>query len=269
MVETRPERKVIVIPAREKTPEEQERKKNLRVAAYCRVSTNSEEQLSSYENQLAYYTEKIMKNPEWTMMEVFADEGITGTSTSKIDLILTKSISRFARNTVDTLNYTRELRSLGIPVIFEEHGLNSIYPESEFLITIFGAQAQAESESTSSRVRWGVQQSMRDGRASIQYKYLLGYRKGADGQMEIVPEEAETVRQIYRMYLAGQPLRNIRTSLVSEGRRNALGTTEWTTSNLQTILTDEKYCGDVLRQKTFIQDCISKKAIRNTGQLPK
>lgn len=192
MVETRPERKVIVIPAREKTPEEQERKKNLRVAAYCRVSTNSEEQLSSYENQLAYYTEKIMKNPEWTMMEVFADEGITGTSTSKrknflrmirqcrqgkIDLILTKSISRFARNTVDTLNYTRELRSLGIPVIFEEHGLNSIYPESEFLITIFGAQAQAESESTSSRVRWGVQQSMRDGRASIQYKYLLGYRK--------------------------------------------------------------------------------------------
>ena len=284
MVETRPERKVIVIPAREKTPEEQERKKNLRVAAYCRVSTNSEEQLSSYENQLAYYTEKIMKNPEWTMMEVFADEGITGTSTSKrknflrmirqcrqgkIDLILTKSISRFARNTVDTLNYTRELRNLGIPVIFEEHGLNSIYPESEFLITIFGAQAQAESESTSSRVRWGVQQSMRDGRASIQYKYLLGYRKGADGQMEIVPEEAETVRQIYRMYLAGQPLRNIRTSLVSEGRRNALGTTEWTTSNLQTILTDEKYCGDVLRQKTFIQDCISKKAIRNTGQLPK
>ena len=218
------------------------------------------------------------------MMEVFADEGITGTSTSKrknflrmirqcrqgkIDLILTKSISRFARNTVDTLNYTRELRNLGIPVIFEEHGLNSIYPESEFLITIFGAQAQAESESTSSRVRWGVQQSMRDGRASIQYKYLLGYRKGADGQMEIVPEEAETVRQIYRMYLAGQPLRNIRTSLVSEGRRNALGTTEWTTSNLQTILTDEKYCGDVLRQKTFIQDCISKKAIRNTGQLPK
>ena len=176
-------------------------------------------------------------------MEVFADEGITGTSTSKrknflrmirqcrqgkIDLILTKSISRFARNTVDTLNYTRELRNLGIPVIFEEHGLNSIYPESEFLITIFGAQAQAESESTSSRVRWGVQQSMRDGRASIQYKYLLGYRKGADGQMEIVPEEAETVRQIYRMYLAGQPLRNIRTSLVSEGRRNALGTTEWT-----------------------------------------
>ena len=205
MVETRPERKVIVIPAREKTPEEQERKKNLRVAAYCRVSTNSEEQLSSYENQLAYYTEKIMKNPEWTMMEVFADEGITGTSTSKrknflrmirqcrqgkIDLILTKSISRFARNTVDTLNYTRELRSLGIPVIFEEHGLNSIYPESEFLITIFGAQAQAESESTSSRVRWGVQQSMRDGRASIQYKYLLGYRKGADGQMEIVDRKS-------------------------------------------------------------------------------
>ena len=255
-----------------------------KVAAYARVSMQSERMLHSLSAQVSYYSGLIQKNPDWEYAGVYADDFISGTNTVKrdefkrmladceagcIDLILTKSISRFARNTVDTLNYTRELRSLGIPVIFEEHGLNSIYPESEFLITIFGAQAQAESESTSSRVRWGVQQSMRDGRASIQYKYLLGYRKGADGQMEIVPEEAETVRQIYRMYLAGQPLRNIRTSLVSEGRRNALGTTEWTTSNLQTILTDEKYCGDVLRQKTFIQDCISKKAIRNTGQLPK
>ena len=166
---------VIVIPAKVETPQEQEKKRHLRVAAYCRVSTDSEEQLSSYENQLAYYTEKIMKEPGWTMAGVFADEGITGTSTckrkeflrmirqcrqGKIDMILAKSVSRFARNTVDTLNFTRELRGLGIPVIFEEQNINSIYPESEFLITLHGAFAQAESESTSSRVRWGKRQAM-------------------------------------------------------------------------------------------------------------
>ena len=165
MTETAP--KVIVIPAKQETPQEQARKRNLRVAAYCRVSTNSKEQLTSYENQLAYYTEKIMKNPDWTMVKVFADEGKTGTSTckrkeflqmirmcrqGKIDMILAKAVSRFARNTVDTLNYTRELRELGIPVIFEEQNINSIYPESEFLIAIHGAFAQSESESTSSRV---------------------------------------------------------------------------------------------------------------------
>ena len=152
---------VIIIPAKVETPQEQEKKRHLRVAAYCRVSTDSEERLSSYENQLSYYTEKIMKEPGWTMAGVFADEGITGTSTckrkgvpaddppvqaGKIDMILAKSVSRFARNTVDTLNFTPELRSLGIPVIFEEQNINSIYPESEFLITLHGAFAQAERE---------------------------------------------------------------------------------------------------------------------------
>ena len=198
---------VIVIPAKVETPQEQEKKRHLRVAAYCRVSTDSEEQLSSYENQLAYYTEKIMKEPGWTMAGVFADEGITGTSTckrkeflrmirqcrqGKIDMILAKSVSRFARNTVDTLNFTRELRGLGIPVIFEEQNINSIYPESEFLITLHGAFAQAESESTSSRVRWGKRQAMKSGHVTMQYKQLLGYEKGPDGKPGIVPEQAET-----------------------------------------------------------------------------
>ena len=183
---------VIIIPAKVETPQEQEKKRHLRVAAYCRVSTDSEEQLSSYENQLSYYTEKIMKEPGWTMAGVFADEGITGTSTckrkeflrmirqcrqGKIDMILAKSVSRFARNTVDTLNFTRELRSLGIPVIFEEQNINSIYPESEFLITLHGAFAQAESESTSSRVRWGKRQAMKSGHVAMQYKQLLGTRR--------------------------------------------------------------------------------------------
>ena len=281
MTETAP--KVIVIPAKKETPQEQAQKRHLRVAAYCRVSTNSKEQLTSYENQLAYYTEKIMKNPDWTMVKVFADEGKTGTSTckrkeflqmirmcrqGKIDMILAKAVSRFARNTVDTINYTRELRELGIPVIFEEQNINSIYPESEFLITIHGAFAQSESEGISSRVKWGKHQAMRTGKANIQYKTLLGYEKNPDGEMVVNAEQAETVRRIYEMYLSGQTLRSIKEALESGGFKNSAGTMEWTTSNLRTILSDEKYCGDVLLQKTFIQDCISKKVIKNTGQLP-
>ncbi len=275
---------IIVIPAKVETPQEQEKKRHLRVAAYCRVSTDSEEQLSSYENQLAYYTEKIMKEPGWTMAGVFADEGITGTSTckrkaflrmirqcrqGKIDMILAKSVSRFARNTVDTLNFTRELRGLGIPVIFEEQNINSIYPESEFLITLHGAFAQAESESTSSRVRWGKRQSMKSGRAIMQYKWLLGYEKGPDGKPAIVPEQAEIVRFIYDRYLAGDTLQGIKETLEAQRHLTAAGNTTWTTVNIRSILTNEKYCGDVLLQKTFIQDCISKKVIPNTGQLPK
>ena len=282
MTETSP--KVIVIPAKEKTPQEQEKQRNLRVAAYCRVSTNSEEQLTSYENQLAYYTEKIMNNPSWTMVKVFADEGKTGTSTckrkeflqmirmcrqGKIDMILAKAVSRFARNTVDTLNYTRELRELGIPVIFEEQNINSIYPESEFLIAIHGAFAQSESESTSSRVRWGQRQSMKAGRVTMQYKWMLGYEKGPDRKPVINEEQAETVRFIYQQYLAGDTLRAIKSKLEAQGVVNAIGKQEWTIKNLLSILTNEKYCGDALLQKTFIQDCISKKVIQNNGQLPK
>ena len=275
---------VIVIPAKVETPQEQEKKRHLRVAAYCRVSTDSEEQLSSYQNQLAYYTEKIMKEPGWTMAGVFADEGITGTSTckrkeflrmirqcrqGKIDMVLAKSVSRFARNTVDTLNFTRELRGLGIPVIFEEQNINSIYPESEFLITLHGAFAQAESESTSSRVRWGKRQAMKSGHVTMQYKQLLGYEKGPDGKPKIVPEQAEAVRFIYDRYLAGDSIQEIKAAL--EGRKvlTVSGKEVWMGSHIRSILTNEKYCGDVLLQKTFIQDCISKKVIPNTGQLPK
>ena len=283
MTESHPEKKIIVIPAKNESPQEQAKKRNLRVAAYCRVSTKKDEQLNSYENQKAYYTEKIMANPDWTMADIFADEGITGTSAykckdflrmirhcrqGKIDMILAKSVSRFARNTVDTLNYTRELRGMGIPVIFEEQNINSIYPESEFLITIHGAFAQSESEGISSRVKWGKHQAMRTGKANIQYKTLLGYEKNPDGEMVVNAEQAETVRRIYEMYLSGQTLRSIKEALESGGFKNSAGTMEWTTSNLRTILSDEKYCGDVLLQKTFIQDCISKKVIKNTGQLP-
>jgi len=284
MTQTRPEPKVIIIPAKEESPQDQEKKKNLRVAAYCRVSTKKDEQLGSYENQKAYYTEKIMANPNWTMADIFADEGITGTSAckrkdflrmirqcrkGKIDMILAKSVSRFARNTLDTISYTRELRSLGIAVIFEEQNINSIYPESEFLIALHAAFAQSESESISANVRWGKRQSIKDGKVTFQYKTLLGYEKGPDGNPVIIPEEAETVRRIFEWYLAGKSVRDIRLALVAGGFQNAVGTTDWTTSNLRSILTNEKYCGDALLQKTFVKDFISKKSIPNTGQLAK
>ena len=184
-------------------------------------------------------------------------------------MILAKSVSRFARNTVDTLNFTRELRGLGIPVIFEEQKINSIYPESEFLITLHGAFAQAESESTSSRVRWGKRQAMKSGHAAMHYERLLGYEKGPDGRPVIVPDQAEVVRFIYDRYLAGDTTREIKAALEAQGTPTVSGKGVWMASHIRSILTNEKYCGDVLLQKTFIQDCISKKVIPNTGQLPK
>ena len=283
MTESHPEKKIIVIPAKNESPQEQAKKRNLRVAAYCRVSTGDEEQLTSYENQKAFYTEKIMKNPEWTMVDIFADEGITGTSTcrrkdflrmirqcrqGKIDMILAKSVSRFARNTLDTISYTRELRSLGIAVIFEEQNINSIYPESEFLIALHAAFAQSESESISANVTWGKRRAMESGKATIQYKYLYGYRRGADDKPEIIPEEAEVVRWIYERYLAGASTRMLRDELHEQGVTYSEKSPQWTLPHIKSILRNEKYCGDVLMQKTFQQDVINRKVIKNTGQLP-
>ena len=257
MTESQPEKKIIVIPAKKESPQEQAKKRNLRVAAYCRVSTGDEEQLTSYENQKAFYTEKIMKNPEWTMVDIFADEGITGTSTcrrkdflrmirqcrqGKIDMILAKSVSRFARNTLDTISYTRELRSLGIAVIFEEQNINSIYPESEFLIALHAAFAQSESESISANVTWGKRRAMESGKATIQYKYLYGFRRGADDKPEIIPEEAEVVRWIYERYLAGASTRMLRDELHEQGVIYSEKSPQWTLPHIKSILRNEKYC---------------------------
>ena len=274
---------VIIIPAKPELVGKALPKRQLRVAAYCRVSTDDEEQITSYEAQKHYYTDKIMTNPAWTMAGLFADRGLTGTSArkrpeflrmirkckqKKIDLILTKSISRFARNTVDCLQYTRLLRSLGIAVIFEEQNINTLDSESEMLITMLGAFAQAESESISGNVKWGKRQAMREGRAIIQYKRLYAYEKGADGKPSIIPEQAEVVRRIYDRFLAGDSFPMIREMLENEGILNVAGGTDWTHSAIRSILCNEKYCGDVLLQKTYIDDCINRKVIKNTGQLP-
>lgn len=186
----------------------------------------------------------------------------------KIDLILVKSISRFARNTVDCLNYIRTLKELGIAVYFEKENINTLSAESEMLITIMGAFAQAESESISANVKWGKRKAMADGKAIIQYQKLYAYEKGEDGKPKIIPEQAEIVRQIYKRFLAGASLRNIQGWLERERISNVAGEQGWTIRAVRSILTNEKYCGDVLLQKTFIQDCISKKVIKNTGQLP-
>ena len=275
--------KVIVIPANPDLAKTKAVQRQLRVAAYCRVSTDSEEQLTSYEAQKNYYTDKIMTNPKWTMAGIFADEGITGTSAKKrpeflrmirkcrqkkIDLILVKSISRFARNTVDCLKYMRALKELGIAIIFEEQNLNTLDNESEMLFTVMSAFAQAESESISENVKWGKRQAMREGKAVIQYKRLYAYEKGPDGKPKIIPEQAEVVRQIYDSYLAGHSLDMIRKDLENRGIRTVSGGVTWSKAVVRGILQNEKYCGDVLQQKSFVNDCISRKHIRNVGQLP-
>ena len=282
MNETAP--RVIKIPAKPETEWKTDAQRQLRVAAYCRVSTKEEDQANSYEAQKEYYTDKIMSNPAWTMAGIFADKGITGTSVKKredfmrmirhcrqrkIDVVLTKSVSRFARNTVDCLYYTRALKELGIAVIFEKENIHSLEEDSELRITLSGAFAQSESESISANVTWGKRRAMESGKATIQYKYLYGYRRGADDKPEIIPEEAEVVRWIYERYLAGASTRMLRDELHEQGVIYSEKSPQWTLPHIKSILRNEKYCGDVLRQKTFIQDCISKKAIRNTGQLPK
>ena len=275
--------KVIVIPAKPELAKTKSVRRQLRVAAYCRVSTDDEEQLTSYEAQKNYYTDKIMTNPNWTMAGIFADEGITGTSArkrpeflkmihqckqKKIDLVLVKSISRFARNTVDCLNYIRALRQLGIAVIFEKENINTLDSDSEMIITMMGAFAQAESESMSQNIRWGKRQAMREGKAHLNFSHLYAYEKGPDGKPKIIPEQAEVVRRIYKAFLAGQSLRMIRAWLEEEKIPNVQGGDTWFTSTIRGILSNEKYCGDVLHQKTFVSDCIERKHLRNTGQLP-
>ena len=254
-----------------------------RVAAYCRVSTDSEEQLNSYEAQKSYYTQKIADSPDWEMAGIYADEGISGTSMKKrtefkkmitackrgrIDLIITKSLSRFARNTVDCLETVRLLKANGIGVYFEKENINTLTESSEFLITLFSGFAQAESESLSKNVAWGWRKSAEAGNVYFQYKKMLGYRKGADGQPEIVPEEAEIIRRIYRRYLAGCSLGQIKQELEQDNIPTAQKVERWSSAVIHNILTNEKYMGDALLQKTYITDCITKKVKKNMGERP-
>lgn len=257
--------------------------KQLRVAAYCRVSTDDDEQISSYEAQIAYYTEAIAKNPSWTFAGIYADEGISGTMTrkrkdflrlmddcekGKIDLILTKSISRFARNTVDSLRWVRKLRAMNIGVYFEEQAIDSLKAENEMLIGLFSVIAQAESENISANVKWGVQQRMKNGLYCANFS-CYGYQRGSAGVPEIIPEQAEVVKRIFELYLDGFSVDQIKEYLESHGIKSRKGKSEWGKPVIRDMLRNEKYAGDLLLQKTFRPDCLSKKTKKNKGELPR
>lgn len=266
------------------TPVLQARTKNhrLRVAAYCRVSTDHEEQETSIENQITYYENLIRSKPEWEYAGVFYDDGISGTQDDnrpgfmelirlckkgKVDLILVKSLSRFSRNTLQCISYIRMLKERGITVRFEKEGLDTSMATSEIYFTWTSAFAQGESESLSNNVKWGIRKGFAQGKFPFPYKSMLGYRKSSDGTPEIVPEEAEHVRLIFRLFLLGRSLRQIKEALERRDILTPKGNREWSLTTIENILRNEKYMGDVLLQKTFTPDFLTKKKKKNNGEL--
>ena len=276
---------VMVIPARRQvgnTVKKSEQPK-LRVAAYCRVSTDSDEQETSYDAQVTHYTEYIQKNPEWELAGIFADDGISGTNTKKrtefkrmidecmagnIDMIITKSISRFARNTLDCLQYIRQLKDKNIPVYFEKESINTMDAKGEVLITIMASLAQQESQSLSQNVKLGLQYRYQQGKVQVNYNRFLGYTKDKDGHLVIDPEQAEIVKRIYREYLEGYSMDKIAAGLEADGILTGAGKEKWHTSTINKILRNEKYIGDALLQKTYTTDFLTKKRIKNNGTVP-
>ena len=277
---------VTVIPARRRVGSQRTaaQVQKTRVAAYCRVSTDSEEQETSYEAQVSHYTDYIRNRPDWEMVEIYADDGISGTNTrkrdefnrmiadceaGKIDMIITKSISRFSRNTLDCLKYTRKLKALNIAVFFEKENINTMDSKGEVLLTIMASLAQQESESLSANVRMGIQYRNQQGKVQINHNWFLGYTKDAEGNLVIDPEQAEIVRRIYREYLEGASFLQIKRSLEADGIPNGAGHLKWHESNIHQILTNEKYIGDALLQKTYTVSILDKKRATNNGEMPK
>lgn len=254
--------------------------KTLRVAAYCRVSTLLEQQEGSYEAQVDYYTNKINSNPNWKCAGIFADDGKSATGTAKrddfnalinacmedkIDLVLTKSVSRFARNTVDALQNIRKLKEKSIPIIFEKEGVNTMESGGELLITILSSQAQEESRNISENTRWGLTRRFENGQISVNHKKFLGYTKDEDGNLVIVPEEAAIVKRIFREYLEGKSIINIARGLDADGILTVTGLDHWHPGTIDKMLSNEKLCGDACMQKTYTVDFLTKKKIKNDG----
>jgi len=254
-----------------------------RVAGYARVSTELEEQQSSYEAQIDYYTAYIQSRSDWELAGIYTDEGITATNTrhregfnsmvrdalgGKIDLIITKSVSRFARNTVDSLTTVRNLKDKGVEVYFEKENIWTLDSKGELLITIMSSLAQEESRSISENVTWGHRKRFADGKVSVAYSRFLGYDKNADGTFVINPEEAETVRLIYRLYLTGLSAYIIAKRLTELDIPTPCKNKKWCVSTIRSILTNEKYKGDALLQKSFTVDFLTKKRKRNEGEVP-
>jgi Site-specific recombinases, DNA invertase Pin homologs len=276
---------ITVIPARKRvgSTAAKEKIKKLRVAAYCRVSTETEEQNLSYEVQVAHYTEYIKKNTEWEFAGIFADDGISGTNTKKreefnrmieecmegnIDLVITKSISRFARNTLDCLKYIRQLKEKNIAVYFEKENINTMDAKGEVLLTIMASLAQQESQSLSQNVKLGLQYRYQQGKVQVNHNRFMGYTKDEEGNLIIVPEEAEIIKRIYREYLEGKSLVGIGRDLEKDGILTAAGKPRWRPETIKKILLNEKYIGDALLQKTFTVDFLTKKRVKNEGHVP-
>lgn len=277
---------VMIIPAKRQVgniSRQQEDKPKLRVAAYCRVSTDSDEQASSYETQVEHYTEYIKKNPEWEFAGIYADDGISGTNTKKreefnrmieacktgeIDMIITKSISRFARNTLDCLKYIRMLKDKNIPVFFEKESINTMDAKGEVLLTIMASLAQQESQSLSQNVKMGLQFRYQNGQVQVNHNHFLGYTKDREGNLVIDPEQAEVVKRIYREYLEGSSMDKIAKGLEKDGILTGAGKKKWWTSTINKILRNEKYIGDALLQKTYTTDFLNKTRVKNNGIVP-
>jgi DNA invertase Pin-like site-specific DNA recombinase len=279
------EKNITVIPARKRvgSTAAKEKVKKLRVAAYCRVSTETEEQNSSYEVQVAHYTEFIKKNAEWEFAGIFADDGISGTNTKKreefnrmidecmegnIDLVITKSISRFARNTLDCLKYIRQLKDKNISVFFEKENINTMDAKGEVLLTIMASLAQQESQSLSQNVKLGLQYRYQQGKVQVNHNRFMGYTKDEEDNLIIVPEEAEIIKRIYREYLEGKSLAGIGRDLKKDDILTAAGKPRWRPETIKKILLNEKYIGDALLQKTFTVDFLTKKRVKNEGNVP-
>ena len=273
-------RSITVIPAKAPTITENGQQIVLKkkVTAYCNVSTDQEEQLSSYENQVSYYTELITKEPTYQMVDVYADEGISGTNTKKrddfnrmikdcragkIDLIITKSISRFARNTLDCLNYVRELKELGVGIVFEKENINTLDAKGEVLSSL----AQDESRSISENCTWGIRRRFEQGQHKMSTKRFLGYDTDEDGKLVVNKPQAKIVVRLYEEFLSGKTVDYIARNFKAEKLKSWDGKSNWQASTLDLMLRNEKYMGDAILQKSFTADFLIKKRVMNDGSI--
>lgn len=279
---------VNIIPATKRSVEsggQIKKQKQLRVAAYCRVSTEDESQQTSYTTQKAFYTQMITNHGGWTFSGIYADEAISGTSRAKrkdfnrmmddaqqgrMDYIVTKSISRFARNTVDTLNCVRQLRQLTPPVgiYFEKENIDTLDATGELILTILSALAQDESRSISDNIRWSIQKKFQRGEAVVDLNRMLGYDKGENGEWIVNAEQAKTVRYIFDRYIAGATANGIARELNALGTKTARGC-KWRADAVLFILRNEKYVGDCESQKTITKNFLTHEASINRGEAPK
>lgn len=278
-------RSVTVIPAIRRVGNnvKSEEKPNLRVAAYCRVSTDSDEQATSYDTQVDHYTTFIQNNSEWEFAGIYADDGISGTNTKKredfnrmiedcntgkIDMIITKSISRFARNTLDCLQYIRNLKDKNIPVFFEKENINTMDSKGEVLLTIMASLAQQKSQSLSQNVKLGFQFRYQNGEMTVNHNRFLGFTKDEEGNLIIDEVEAVIIRRIFREYLEGKSLIQIGRGLEADSILTGAGKERWRPETIKKMLSNEKYIGDALLQKTYTVDFLTKKRVKNEGLVP-